>query len=403
MPRKLTQEEAIKNFRKVHGDMYDYSKVVYVNAATKITIHCLLHGNFTQTPNNHLNGKGCDKCGRLKTRQSITSSTEEFVKKAKAKHGDKYDYSKVVYVNTHTKVSVVCPIHGEFFQMASGHLSGKSCEKCSGIAKLTSEDFIERSKKIHNDKYDYSKVLYVNYEEKVIIGCPIHGDFLQSPDHHLHNKGCGKCGGTAKLTQDEFIEKAKAKHREKYDYSSTNYTSGHRKIVIICPVHGAFSQQASSHLAGCGCKKCNLLKGETAINEFLTTNSIQFTSQIGPKINGTNRRFDFIISRNGQKWFIEANGQQHYYPVSFSSNQSKRYKEQEFKDNIRRDYEKEQYAKTRGIPILVIPYWDYDHIPEILTDFFVGRDPFFSEPPPIVKKWEPKVKEIRETLIVEGS
>ena len=121
-------------------------------------------------------------------------STEEWIQKAKKVHGDKYDYSKVKYYNAHTKVCIICPIHGEFWQTPASHLMGNACPKCGGKTKLNTDKFIHRAKEIHGDKYDYSKVEYINATTKVCIICPIHGEFWQTPAKHLSGKGCKKCG-----------------------------------------------------------------------------------------------------------------------------------------------------------------------------------------------------------------
>lgn len=123
--RKLTTEEFIEKARKVHGDKYDYSKADYKNNKTKITIICSKHGKFQQTPSDHLFGAGCPKCPRNKG-----LSSEEFLKKAREVHGDKYDYSKVEYNCNSTVVCIVCPKHGEFFKTPKRFLSGSGCNKC---------------------------------------------------------------------------------------------------------------------------------------------------------------------------------------------------------------------------------------------------------------------------------
>ena len=188
----MTKEEFIEKARKVHGDKYDYSKVDYVNAKTKVCIICPIHGEFWQTPDNHLQGKKCYKCANK------NMTTEDFILKARKVHGDKYDYSKVDYVNTKTKVCIICPKHGEFWQMPNSHLCGSGCILCSydklhEIKSFNKEEFIEKAKCIHGDKYDYSKVDYVNAKHKVCIICPTHGEFWQ--EAHLHTIGsqCPVC------------------------------------------------------------------------------------------------------------------------------------------------------------------------------------------------------------------
>jgi very-short-patch-repair endonuclease len=125
-----TTEQFIAEAKKVHGDKYDYSKVEYVNAKTKICIICPLHGEFWQTPNDHLSGKGCKICKTEKIKGILTKTTEQFIAEAKKVHGDKYDYSKVEYLNSHTKICIICKKHGEFWQMPYEHLNGKGCKIC---------------------------------------------------------------------------------------------------------------------------------------------------------------------------------------------------------------------------------------------------------------------------------
>ena len=89
-------------------------------------------------------------------------TTEDFIKKAREIHGDKYDYSKVEYIKRNQKVCIICPVHGEFWQIPGNHLCGNGCSECSGKKKSNTEDFIKKAREIHGDRYDYSKVNYVN-------------------------------------------------------------------------------------------------------------------------------------------------------------------------------------------------------------------------------------------------
>ena len=118
---------------------------------------------------------------------------EEFIEKARKVHGDKYDYSKVDYKDALTKVTIICPKHGEFYQIPDNHLGGNGCPSCSGNKKLTTEEFIGKAREVHGDKYDYSKVDYVNYNTEVCIICPEHGEFYQTPDIHLRGISCPAC------------------------------------------------------------------------------------------------------------------------------------------------------------------------------------------------------------------
>ena len=196
---------------------------------------------------------------------------ERFIIKSKKIHGDKYDYSKVEYVNSHTKVCVICPEHGEFWITPNSHLCGHGCSKCSSNKKITTEEFIERAKQIHGDRYDYSKVEYTNANTKVCIICPEHGEFWMIPSNHLRERGCPKCNsrkhlihnykiktpmGIKKHTIESFIARAKEIHGDKYDYSKVEYKDNKTKVCIICPEHGEFWIRPDSFLCGQGCKKC---------------------------------------------------------------------------------------------------------------------------------------------------
>ena len=124
---------------------------------------------------------------------------EEFIEKAKIIHGDKYDYSKVEYVNSMVKVCIICPIHGEFFVKPNDHIHKKcGCVKCSGRYLSNKEAFVEKARLIYGDKYDYSKVNYINNKTKVCIICPIHGEFWQRPNDHLNSSGCPICNSNIK-------------------------------------------------------------------------------------------------------------------------------------------------------------------------------------------------------------
>ena len=118
---------------------------------------------------------------------------QEFIQKAIKVHGNKYDYSKVDYKNNKIKICIICPVHGEFWQRPNSHLSGRGCPKCGGSKKLTKEEFILRSNSKHNNFYNYDKVIYTNVDTKVTITCPNHGDFIQTPSMHMQGQGCPEC------------------------------------------------------------------------------------------------------------------------------------------------------------------------------------------------------------------
>ena len=167
--QKYTTETFIEAAKKVHGNYYDYSESVYVNANTLVKIICPKHGPFLQRPSNHIKGIRCPRCGGEIGGQKIASNTEEFIKKATAIHGDKYDFSKVNYTAAIDKVPVICKEHGEFWMTPQNILAGHGCPVCAGNIQLDTAEFIKRSNDIHDGIYDYSKVEYLNNHEKVCI------------------------------------------------------------------------------------------------------------------------------------------------------------------------------------------------------------------------------------------
>ena len=247
---KLDKIVFIEKAINVHGLNYDYSKVEYINSKIPVIIICKTHNiEIKQKPSKHLQGYGCKLCsGKL-------MNSDEFIKKGTIKHNNYYNYSLVEYINTLTKVIIICPIHGQFEQIPGDHLQGKGCPKCNG-KQFALNDIINKCVGIHNNKYDYSKLIYNGVKEYTLIICPEHGEFNQSLDAHLRGQGCPKCANKNVDTKF-FIEKAEKVHNYKLDYSSTIYINSKSKIKIICPIHGEFKQSPDKHLQGQGCRKCS--------------------------------------------------------------------------------------------------------------------------------------------------
>jgi len=217
--RRLTTEEFIEKAENVHKKQYSYEGTVYINAKTIIKVTCQKHGDFNVTPTNHLRGDKCPICRNEKLSEERRKGSDDFIEEANKKHGNKYDYSKVGYINNRTKVCIICPKHGEFWQTPDKHLRGCGCPKCSGKMKKTKNDFIKEANEKHKNKYDYSKVEYRNNKEKVIIICPIHGEFLQTPHCHLSGCGCPYCN-ESKLERevDVILKDIGLKYQRQYRY-----------------------------------------------------------------------------------------------------------------------------------------------------------------------------------------
>jgi len=197
-----------------------------------------------------------------------------FIQKAKQKHGNKYDYSKVKYIDWKTKVIIVCPIHGKFLQAPNNHYRS-GCPKCGNVLisvkkQKTKKQFMKEAKRVHGDKYDYSKTNYKNTDLDIIIICKIHGEFKQRPQGHLYGTGCPNCATAAranklKMSKGNFIKKAQEVHGNKYNYSKVKYVNNKTKIIIVCKNHGSFKQAPAEHIHGKqGCPKCscNISKSE---------------------------------------------------------------------------------------------------------------------------------------------
>lgn len=188
-------------------------------------------------------------------------TTETFAQRGRELYGDKYDYSKVEYKGGDVKVCIICPEHGEFWQLPFNHLRGNQCPKCNKYRSISKEEFIEKSNIVHNGKYDYSKVDFIDCHTKVCIVCPVHGDFYQTPTGHMRGFGCKLCANktiSIKNTEtlENFLERAERVHGGRYDYSKTEYHGLDKETTIICPIHGEVKTTLQFHLTTCGCPKC---------------------------------------------------------------------------------------------------------------------------------------------------
>ena len=271
---------------KIKDKNISFENVCYVNNHTPITLTCSIHGDFNILPVSINDNNVCPECNKQKLKEQYTHTTEWFITESQKKYGNKYDYSKTNYINGKTKVCIIHPVYGEFWQLPYAHLNGQSCflERNQKLwdkrKKITTEEFIEKAKIVHSNKYDYSKSVYVNSKTKVCIICPEHGEFWQLPYSHLNGQGCPECGllnlrEKFHLSTEQFIEKAKKIHGDKYDYSKVNYVNYKTKVEIICPKHGSFWQTPACHFKCDGCPTCkgelSVSKQETELTEYIKT------------------------------------------------------------------------------------------------------------------------------------
>ena len=495
----LSTKKFIEKAHKVHQDKYDYSKTEYRKTNEKVCIICPIHGEFWQTPNHHLQGCGCPKCGRLQSTTKLTYN--EFIEKAKKVHGDKYDYSKVIYRGWDEKVCIICPIHGEFWQQSCAHIArGHGCPQCAmtqnkeyslsqGIitfqklvntvldkyevdisqyqgwdkeitvvckkhgsftttptklkytknpcphcreelkkpkkekilvdykqlfidklekkypnrfnyenlnyinadkeitlydsvaeinvtikpsvllkqkldglrcyknSKLPTVKFIEKARKVHDNKYDYSKTMYIDSKSKVCIICPEHGEFYQTPNEHLKGSGCSKCANNIKMNVNDFLEKAKKVHGDKYDYSKMVLKKQNEHITLICPEHGEFQVRAMHHLRGSGCPKCKGSGGEIALLKFFESKKLY------PHYNKfykwlNNLQLDFYFPE--YHLAIEVQGKQHFRESNFFQTR--------LETQIKRDKEKKELCEKNGVKLLYYANFKMNFPYEVHTD-----------------------------------
>ena len=350
MPRKLTTEEFIQKSKNIHANKYLYDKCNYVGNRFKVIITCKVHGDFYQLPHNHLEGKGCQECGGSKKHNK-----ESFIEKSKIRHKNRYNYNLVNYVNSKTKVKIICPIHGLFEQSPLKHIGGSGCQICGGTIKSSLDDFIEKANNIHNFEYNYQFVNYQDNKTKINICCKKHGIFHQIPSNHLKGVGCPKCSNKHKPSNEEFIEKANKIHNFLYRYNNVKYINCKTEVEIECLLHGIFKQTPNSHLRGRGCKICNTSHGEIKIESILKENDIIYLRQFSFNnlVYKKALKFDFAIfdDKNELKCLIEYNGEQHYnFRGQFGM------KEEIFDECIVRDNLKIKYCEENKINIFTIRY-----------------------------------------------
>lgn len=297
---------------------------------------------------------------------------EEFIKKAFSIHGSKYDYTKVEYTNNKTKVEIICPQHGIYRQKPNAHLMGNGCPSCAKNKKKNTSEYIEEAKKIHNNRYIYSKVEYVNNKNKICIICPIHGEFWQIPKHHLHGSHCPKCANTKrsetfKMCSEDFIKKAKEVHGNRYDYTKVKYTSSEEKVCIICPLHGEFWQSPHNHLENHGCPICNSSRLENEIEIFFKKNGIYFErwKKFNWLKNKRKMELDFYLPKYNIG--VECQGEQHYKPTNFTGKMTKKQINENFKKQIERDKIKKELCKKNGITLLYYSNFKYDN--NVITNY----------------------------------
>jgi very-short-patch-repair endonuclease len=307
---ELARAAFIGRVEAIHGDKFDLSKVVYKNSVDKVTIICRKHGKFPISPSSLLRGNGCSLCGDESSALKRSKGTEKFIEEAIKVHGDRYDYSLVVYISSYEQVIIICHEHGKFPQFPLNHLKGHNCIECGFLEtgnklRMPLEEFIASANAVHSNKYDYSNVDYNGSKDDVEIICPVHGPFLQSPGNHIRGSGCKLCGDLLNSRGIQLIE--------------------------------------------------NWLKLKGLVYEREKT----FDGFKSKKTKKQHFRFDFFVP--GKNILIEFDGPQHFKPIEHWGG------EPAFQALIENDKQKEEWAVKNGYLLLRIRFDELEKMEDILT------------------------------------
>jgi len=301
---------------------------------------------------------------------------EEFIEESTKVHNGKYDYSKVDYINNKTKVCIVCPIHGEFWQAPQDHTKGRGCTKCNGGVLHSNEEWLDKFKRTHGEKYIYSidSTKKLTSNTKLNIVCPIHGTFMQACINHSTGQGCPKCANennsiVKRKNNEYFISIAEKIHGNKYDYSKVDYINNHTEVCIICPKHGEFWQKPNVHLLNHGCPKCSCSKLELEIIKLLDDNKIEYIHQANKKDFPWLKRLSLDFYLPEYNIAIECQGIEHFKEIKFFGGTKK------YIETVKRDNRKLNLCENNNIKLLYYsnleikyPYKVYENKEELLKE-----------------------------------
>ena len=392
LKRRTGTNEFIQRAVKKHGTKYDYTNSKYTFNDKKLIIHCnTCKLDFMQSPHQHITlNEGCPVCNNKIRHEESRLSIEEFIGRASRRHKDKYDYSKVIYDGYHKPVTIACPIHGDFNQAPSVHLTSNSdstglptgCPKCgyeriAEANKSTTELFVEKSKKLYPDMFDYKPTKYVDAFTKVFITCKKHNYiFEQMPSNHLVGRlGCKRCSSVMfsdlHAKDDKgFMAKAILKHGITTDFSKFVYRGAHTKSTFRCRIHN-YEYERSPHnfLKAKGCPKCSASSGEKKLYSVLDMLEFDYVTEY--RIREEDNLFRYDVYIKDLNLLIEYDGEQHFLEHSFQLTDI------EFKKRLTNDEEKNKLAERCGYKLIRIPYMFKDRIYEYfvkkLLNFYTYR------------------------------
>ena len=283
--------------------------------------------------------------------------------------GEKFEFSLEEYENTGSKIILTCKKCGKTFKRKyNALLYNTICPHCNGTAKIqNTEWFVDKAKKIHGEKYDYTKAIYTKYDEKLIVIChnkddfgKEHGEFLVSPHAHIGtmHSGCPKCSRKYRKTTEDFIEESNKVHDNKYEYNKTVYIRALSPVIITCKEHGDFLQKPNDHLLGKGCPYCKQSHMEREIRELLEKNNIIFKQEYAPEWLKPLHIDFFIPSKN---LAIECQGLQHFKSIKYYGGNDG------FKIRNERDNRKKKLCEQNGVKLIFYANYEYDFPYEVIT------------------------------------
>lgn len=420
--KRLTKEQFVSRARLIWGNQYDYSQSVYLSCSQPITIRCYKHNYFftLSTAASHIHfirPCGCPLCTKEKRKETLEkrketfdlkyrkpdkvvavkpSPSEFFLQRMRQVYGDEYDYSKVVYKGREVPVLLTCRKHGEFKMSPRSLLIGRpdrsikphGCPECAGIRKLSvpskvkkkqSEkiefDFLKEARMVHGDRYEYpvcpSKKYEGNEGVKIPIICKKHDIFYQYVFLHLAGSNCPACANrhqSLEYRRNDFIQRAKERHGDKFSYRSVFYVNNDTPVSIYCKEHKyMFSVSPDTHLrGGGGCPYCSNSTGEIDVRLWLEEHDIDFLYQYRIPNFNSNLSLQYLVADfylPNHKTIIEFQGQQHYFNISHFYRNSKR----TFELQLLRDETLRLYCKQNKLNLIEIKYDQQQSIPNILS------------------------------------
>ena len=417
---RISRDEFVKRAQAKYGDRFDYSHMGYNGYENPITIVCNRHGILETTPFMHLLTKhgGCRKCSKesiIRAKASMT--TEEYKEKAIMVFGNRYDYSCTKYESQKKKIKIRCPKHDYIFELLpQSHLNGKGCPICeqeelaeyerrkatalqerkefrerqklkreryrqllSGKKSTTPygvDEFLRIAKLIHEDDFDYSlvKEQYINLNTDVTLICnKKHHVFPQKPIKHLRGQGCPYCIGRMRTTES-FIEEAKEVHGNRYDYSKVKYVDYAKDVIITCPKHGDFKMRPIKHLRGEGCHECQTSLLEAKVITYLQSHlDMLFETQWQFEWLKTTRTMPLDIYIPDYKIAIECQGEEHFVAKAKFGG------EKGFKKRIQNDKQKFRLCKKHGITMLYFAPTTYKVPKKYIGPVFTKLDELLQE------------------------